>query len=86
MDADSESKVIDDTTEWQFANYAFNEISNNFGPFEKYLFALRINAKCNIHCSWHRINRQVIREAFRRQNAPESAFDTIVALITDSIQ
>lgn len=44
--ADKESRVISEETEWEIANYAFEKITDCFGPFDIDLFASRNNAKC----------------------------------------
>ncbi|XP_066593189.1 uncharacterized protein [Prorops nasuta] len=52
--ADDESRSIQTETEWELAEWAFDEISKKFGKFEIDLFASNINTKCNKFISWYR--------------------------------
>lgn len=64
VDADRESRIRNDTTEWQLSDSAFSIISKAFGPFDIDLFASRINAKCEVYCSWHRDPEATYIDAF----------------------
>ena len=50
-DADRESRVENNTIEWQLADSAFKVILKKFGKPEIDLFASRISAKCKVFCS-----------------------------------
>lgn len=53
-DADKESRVLSPDTEWQLAEYAFNNIVEIFGQPKIDLFASNINKKCIKYVSWGR--------------------------------
>ena len=53
VEADIASRVKNIDTEWELADFALEEIINEFGSFDIDLFASRINKKCNRFCSWH---------------------------------
>ena len=50
--ADSESRSLPPETEWELANWAFNQIVDAFGNPEVDLFASHMNAKCKTFVSW----------------------------------
>lgn len=54
IEADYESRVNNIDTEWELAEYAFQRIVDRLGHPQIDLFASRINAKCELYCSWHR--------------------------------
>lgn len=54
VEADRESRVIKENTEWQLSDAAFTKIVDRFSEPQIDLFASRINKKCKVFCSWHR--------------------------------
>lgn len=50
--ADRESRKMIIDTEWELVEYAFTEITNNFGPPKFDLFASSQNYKCSRYASW----------------------------------
>lgn len=52
--ADEGSRLSNLDTEWELANYAFEQICSTFGKPTIDLFATRINNKCKKYCSWER--------------------------------
>lgn len=52
VQADRESRIISEETEWELADYAFKEIVLCFGKPHIDLFATNINKKCQIFYSW----------------------------------
>lgn len=52
--ADEQSREYNIDTEWELAEFAFDQIENKFGPFDIDLFASRTNKKCTVYCSWQR--------------------------------
>lgn len=53
-EADAESRVISEDTEWELNKKAFATIEQTFGKFDIDLFATNINTKCPQFISWHR--------------------------------
>lgn len=53
-DADQKSRSVNIDTEWELADYAFKQITNNFGYPDIDMFASRINAKCKDYCFCHK--------------------------------
>ncbi|XP_011883838.1 PREDICTED: uncharacterized protein LOC105570987 [Vollenhovia emeryi] len=62
--ADAESRVISTETEWELNASAFEEISDQFGPFDIDLFATYANSKCDSFCSWFPDPLSVAVDAF----------------------
>ncbi|XP_026823727.1 uncharacterized protein LOC113561474 [Ooceraea biroi] len=52
LEADAESRVISEDSEWTLDQGYFNIIDSTFGPFDIDLFAALINAKCPRFVSW----------------------------------
>ena len=52
VQADRASRVFDDNTEWEIPSKIFDKLVHSFGEFDIDLFASRLNAKCNVYCSW----------------------------------
>ncbi|KYM94552.1 hypothetical protein ALC62_14809 [Cyphomyrmex costatus] len=52
IEADAESRVISEESEWALNQGYFSEIEAYFGPFDVDLFATSINAKCTCFVSW----------------------------------
>lgn len=52
IEADAESRVISNETEWTLDEAYFNRITSLFGSFDIDLFASSINAKCPRFVSW----------------------------------
>lgn len=52
FEADAESRVVSEETEWTLSQAYFNRIDSYFGPFDLDLFASSINAKCSRFISW----------------------------------
>jgi hypothetical protein len=52
FEADSLSRKKFNDIEWELNDYAFNEITSNYGYPEVDLFASRHNAKCPIYVTW----------------------------------
>ena len=52
--ADEPSRITNLDTEWELANYAFEETCEKFGKPSIDLFASRTNHKCQKYCSWER--------------------------------
>lgn len=50
--ADAESRKLAPETEWELANWAFQEIEQKFGIFDIDLFASTANTKCSRFFSW----------------------------------
>lgn len=74
VEADRESRVENDTTEWELHNAAFNSIVRKFGVPDIDLFASRINTKCETYCSWHRDPEANLIDAFTFHWAPWSFY------------
>jgi len=53
FEADAESRVRSEDTEWTLGQEYFDRINAYFGPFEIDLFATSINKKCHRFVSWH---------------------------------
>jgi len=52
IDADAESRVISEDTEWSLDQSYFDKIAACFGRFDIDLFATSINSKCHRFVSW----------------------------------
>ena len=52
MEADSESRVFNTSTEWSPYPDVFDHINEMWGPFEIDLFASRLNFKIPTYVSW----------------------------------
>lgn len=52
IEADAESRVISEETEWVLNEVYFDIILSSFGPFDIDLFASSINKKCPRFVSW----------------------------------
>lgn len=52
--ADESSRISNLDTEWELANFAFQNIIKKYGQPTIDLFATRINSKCSKFCSWER--------------------------------
>ena len=52
MEADSESRVFNTSTEWSLHPDMFDHINEMWGPFEIDLFASRLNFKIPTYVSW----------------------------------
>lgn len=63
-DADVESRIISEETEWELNNREYRIIENKFGKFDIDLFATNINAKCPKFLSWHRDPDALAVDAF----------------------
>lgn len=57
VDADRESRIKSEETEWELADSAFSRISTSFGSPTIDLFASNINAKCATFYSWFPIQK-----------------------------
>ncbi|XP_039310369.1 uncharacterized protein LOC105203938 [Solenopsis invicta] len=53
FEADAESRIVSEETEWSLGEQYFDEIEAALGPFEIDLFASSINNKCRDFISWH---------------------------------
>ena len=62
--ADKESRIINQDTEWELANYAYDKIIRTFGLPDIDLFATRSNKKCFRFCSWQRDPEAYIINSF----------------------
>jgi len=51
-EADAESRVVSEETEWSLGQPYFDKINSHFGPFDIDLFASTINNKCPSFVSW----------------------------------
>ncbi|XP_068994070.1 uncharacterized protein [Neodiprion pinetum] len=63
-DADEESRVKQNETEWELASWAYNQVDTTFGKFDIDLFASNVNAKCRKFVSWHRDPEACAVDAF----------------------
>lgn len=52
FEADAESRVVSEETEWSLSRDSFDKIESSLGPFDIDLFASSINAKCSRFVSW----------------------------------
>lgn len=52
VEADEQSRVISEETEWAIGDYAFEIIRDSFGPFDTDLFASTLNTRCKKFFSW----------------------------------
>lgn len=52
-EADEQSRILQQDTEWEIADWAFNKIVKKFGNFKIDLFASKANTKCETYVSWH---------------------------------
>ncbi|XP_057332052.1 uncharacterized protein LOC130671926 [Microplitis mediator] len=97
VEANCLSRLANDDTEWELANYAFERIINSFSFPEKDLFATAANRKCSNFCSRFpdekttpksslvRANsRTITRQAFIERGCPEESAETILASLTPS--
>ncbi|XP_067204322.1 uncharacterized protein [Linepithema humile] len=53
IEADTESRVVSEETEWALGQEYFDRINCYFGRFDIDLFATSINSKCQRFVSWH---------------------------------
>ncbi|XP_067622074.1 uncharacterized protein [Eurosta solidaginis] len=81
-EADKESRIKSEETEWELAEYAYEEIEHKFGRPKVDLFAtngispdLEVS---NPNC------RQIIREAFITKQAPEESLQYILASLSEN--
>ncbi|XP_046744290.1 uncharacterized protein LOC124410169 [Diprion similis] len=63
-EADEESRVKQNETEWELASWAYDQIESTFGKFDIDLFASNVNAKCKKFVSWHRDPEACAVDAF----------------------
>lgn len=64
-EADKQSRILPQETEWDLADLAFDKIIEKFGEFEIDLFASRVNKKCQRYVSRHRDPESVAIDAFK---------------------
>jgi hypothetical protein len=64
--ADRASRVFDDNTEWEIPLTYYNKLTEKFGLNDIDLFASRLNAKCDLYCSWHPDPNANFVDAFSR--------------------
>ncbi|XP_066600089.1 uncharacterized protein [Prorops nasuta] len=64
IEADAESRAIENEVEWELASLAFEEIESSFGPFDIDLFASNIIAKCRKFASWHKDPEACVVDSF----------------------
>ena len=64
IEADEQSRLKSEETEWSLAEYAFKKIHDRFGPFDVDLFASNINAKCENFYSWFPDPEAIAIDAF----------------------
>ena len=64
IEADSESRIKSEETEWELSKHAFQYINKVFGPFDIDLFASRLNAKCKNFVSWFPDPEAIACDAF----------------------
>ena len=53
IEADKQSRVVEDATEWKFNPALFYKIAEKFRKPNIYLFATRINKQLDRYVSWH---------------------------------
>ena len=63
-EADEQSRILPQETEWWLADWAFAELISEFGNFGIDLFASNINSKCQNFVSWHRDPEAIAIDAF----------------------
>lgn len=64
LQADAESRVVEEDTEWALSHEAFATIQRNLGPPDVDLFASSINKKCSTYVSWRRDPGSLAIDAF----------------------
>lgn len=52
VEADKESRKINDSTEWSLSTIVYNRLAQLWGPFQVDLFASRLNFKVPVYVSW----------------------------------
>ena len=53
IEADKQSRALEDATEWKLNPALFHKIVEKFGKADIYLFATRINKQLDRYVSWH---------------------------------
>lgn len=64
IQADKESRVLKESTEWSLSQWAFNAIQERWGMFDIDLFASRLNFKVPQYVSWRPDPRAQFSNAF----------------------
>ena len=64
VQADAESRIFNDLTEWMLDPQVFEEITQKFGKLEIDLFASRLNKRCAQYASWRPDPEALFVDAF----------------------
>ena len=64
VEADAESRIFNDRTEWMLDPQVFKGITQKFGNPEIYLFASRLNKQCAKYASWRPDPEALFVDAF----------------------